>query len=496
MKLIFTVTLLFSFSISFSQWTRVQQLPATDITSLYHSGNSLYAGGRSVVYFSNNGGDNWDSTTRIPQLGLITSIIMHENELYVASYNSGVFKSIDRGTTWQNITVGIITAISDFCEWKGDLYASTLGASNFKLDPFTRSKWSSFSNGLSSLSVNVTSINGNSNALVSGTLANALYDYFPAAALHWEERFLQGQIHSGEGTSDIITAHDSLFLVSFTGQYYLSSNDGHDWDKVGTGASSNSVSVVNTNEGLLFARNNVVPDNHTTFSYVKKDSFDHPFVRFDFQADHYCYQLGVFGNRIWDASFKGLFFMSLSALPGITDPNEPVIVVPLDILSFDAQLNADKTVQLQWVIANNGTTDHFEIERSIDGITWNNIGNVNPHAVNEYFFTDTFPAAVNYYRIIETHTDGSADYTQIRKITINNEITFMVWPNPATNELHVQLPVTKNFIEIIDATGRIVFKNTIHSGSIVIPVNKFERGIYILRVKNDKEIHTERFLKE
>ena len=497
MKLIFTLTFLFSFSFSFSQWTRVQQLPSTDITTVYHSGNTIYAGGRSIVYFSNDGGDNWDSTNRIPQLGLIDNIIVHENELYVSSFSFGVYKSVNNGFTWQNITIGIVPFISDFCEWKGDLYASTEAAANFKLDAFARGKWTSFSAGLSSLSTNVTCIASNSNALVSGTLANAMYDYFPAGAAHWEEHFLLNQVHSGEGISDIISVHDSLFLVGFTGKYYLSTNNGLSWDKVGDDESSNSVTVANTNEAFLFSRNNPVPFLHTNFSYMKKDSFNHSFVNFSFVSNHYSYKIEVFNNKVWDASTRGLFFMSLSELPGITDPNVPLIIVPLDILSFDAQLKADKTVQLQWTTANNGTIDHFGIEKSTDGTNWNNLANVNVHVTNGYLFTDAFPSqGINYYRIKETHTNGSADYTEIKTITINNETTFIIWPNPATNELHVQLPVTKNFIEIIDATGRIVFANTLHPGNIVIPVSKLERGVYMLRIKTDKEIHTGRFLKE
>ena len=497
MKLIFTVTFLFSFSFSFSQWTRVQQLPSTDITTVYHSGNTIYAGGRSIVYFSNNGGDNWDSTNRIPQLGLIDNIIIHENELYVSSFSFGVYKSVNNGFTWQNITIGIVPFISDFCEWKGDLYASTEAAANFKLDTFTRAKWTSFSAGLSSLSANATCMAGNSNALVSGTLANAMYDYFPAGAAHWEEHFLLNQVHSGEGISDIISVHDSLFLVGFTGKYYLSTNNGLNWDKVGEDESSNSVTIANTNEAFLFSRNNPVPFLHTNFSYMKKDSFNHSFVNFSFVSNHYSYKIDVFNNKIWDASTRGLFFMSLSALPGITDPNVPLIIVPLDIIFFNAVLNVDKTVQLVWKTSGSITVDHFEIEKSIDGINWNDLENTTPNSANDYSLKDAFPnMGINFYRIKEVHADGSIYYTEIKSITISNDATFIVWPNPAINELHVQLQAAKNLVEIIDAAGRVVFKNTLHSGSIVIPVSKLGRGIYILRVMNDKEIHTERFLKE
>jgi hypothetical protein len=92
MKIIFTLALLLHFSVSYSQWTKVQQLPSTDIASLYHKDNILYAGGKNIIYFSKNKGLTWDSTSIIPNLFLVTSIIVYKNELYAAAPNKGVFK--------------------------------------------------------------------------------------------------------------------------------------------------------------------------------------------------------------------------------------------------------------------------------------------------------------------------------------------------------------------------------------------------------------------
>ena len=85
------------------------------------------------------------------------------------------------GITWQNISAGLLFPdVSDFCEFKGDLYAATLGNSVYKLDPVNQEQWLFFGNGLSDLSANLTSIAGNNNALVAGTNANGIYDYLPA----------------------------------------------------------------------------------------------------------------------------------------------------------------------------------------------------------------------------------------------------------------------------------------------------------------------------
>ena len=87
-RILFTLTLLLSFSNSFSQWTRVQQLPSTNIFTLFHKDSVLYAAGTNVIYVSNNKGQTWDSTTAIPKLSsgssMISHIIVYKNELYAA----------------------------------------------------------------------------------------------------------------------------------------------------------------------------------------------------------------------------------------------------------------------------------------------------------------------------------------------------------------------------------------------------------------------------
>ncbi len=177
MKLIFTLVIVLCFSTSFSQWTRVEQLPSSDIFTVYHKDNILYAGGKRIIYVSKDEGQTWDSTTAIPGPPLINNIIVYKNELYAACAPSGVFKSPDGGITWQNISTGLLFPdISDFCEFKGDLYTATLGNSVYKLDPVNKNRWLFFGNGLSDLSANLTTIAGNNNALVAGTNANGIYE--------------------------------------------------------------------------------------------------------------------------------------------------------------------------------------------------------------------------------------------------------------------------------------------------------------------------------
>jgi hypothetical protein len=463
MKLIFTLLLLLNLNVSFSQWTRVEQLPSSDIFSLYKKDSALYAGGIKIVYFSKDNGQNWDSTSQVPQLITIDNIIVHNNELYASSFGRGVYKSADGGITWQNISPGIPPIISDFCEWQGDLYAATLGDAVFKLNPVTRNNWLSFKNGLSNLSLNVNSIAATSNTLIAGGLANGLYDYMPGNSNVWQERFFLGQISPTERSDDIVTAHDSLFLAGSTGKFYLSIDNGLNWTRFGNNSPSQVTFIANAKQAFLAARNTFNGQTESTlFAYAKKDSLAHAFVVFSFVPDHFTYKIEISGNKLWDASSNGLFFMPLSDLPGITAADDSVtdILLPVRFISFAIQLNAGKTVGIDWTTADDTNIDHYEVERSDDRVHWADLANILPQASNRYHSVDALPLnGINYYRIKAVGKDGQLSYTLVESVTLTAETAFRAWPNPVTDMLNVRIITNSEStanVKLFDSKGALV----------------------------------------
>lgn len=459
-----TLTLLLSFSTSFCQWTRVNQLPSTDIASLYHKDSTLYAGGKNIIYVSKDKGLTWDSTSTIPQLFLITSIIIYKDELYAAAPNRGVFKSPDGGTTWQNISTGIFPDVSDFCEFKGELYAATLGNSVYKLNPVNRNSWLLFSDGLSSLSANINAIAGNNNALIAGTNSNGLYDYLPANETNWEERFLLGQISTNEAAYDIITAHDTLFYAGKTGRYYISADNGLTWNIFGNRLNSSATTIVNAKQALLSSIRFFDGNNFSTaFFYIKKDSLQKPFINFSIVSDHFTYKTDILGNKLWDASSQGLFYMSLSNLPGISGNDDSLsVVLPVLFTGFNANCTENK-VQLTWKTAQEQNSHHFNVERSEDGIRWAVIGTVpaagNSNIERTYSFTDDDAFINGLYRIAENDLDGKVQYTRITYSSCNTKSIFRIWPNPVQDVIIINLvtPVkSPAIIKLFDSKGALV----------------------------------------
>ena len=86
----------------------------------------------------------------------------------------------------------------------------------------------------------------------------------------------------------------------------------------------------------------------------------------------------------------------------------------------------------------------------------------------------------------------------------NSNISLKVWPNPASDKIHVaynSLKAEKNALSIIDVNGTMIFQShqQIIAGSniIVIDISKYAAGSYIFDIVNtDRERHSLSFIKQ
>ena len=470
-------------------------MPSADIASLYHKNNILYAGGKNIIYISQDKGLTWDSSSIIPQLFLVTGIIVYKNELYATAPNKGVYKSADGGSTWQNISAGILPNISAFCEFRGELYAATLGNSIYKLDPAGRDSWISFSNGLGSLSLNTTAIASTNSTLIAGTNNNGLYDYLPANSVSWEERFLLSQVSADEGAYDIITAHDTLFWPGKTGKFFMSTDNGLNWNLFASRLNSSYTTLVNAKQALVSSIRFFNGANFlTAFFYIKKDSLRNPFVNFDVVPDHFTWKIDILGDKLWDASDHGLFFMPLSALPGISAADDSMdITLPVSFISFNAKCESDKTT-LVWKTTLQQNISHFNIEKSVDNTNWTTIGNLpaigNSEIENEYFFTDGISLQSSLYRVAQYNIDGKVIYSSIVHSTCDVDDVVKSWPNPvhdilfmniiSGNQSHAAIKLFGSKGALVKTERAILVRG---DNRLVLDISSLVNGVYFLLVE-------------
>jgi hypothetical protein len=176
------------------------------------------------------------------------------------------------------------------------------------------------------------------------------------------------------------------------------------------------------------------------------------------------------------------------------------VILPVELLNFDAYRNGDH-VKVEWSTASEINNDYFIVERSADGFHFEKLNVVdgagNSTTLKSYSVIDEKPFnGISYYRLRQVDYDGKYFISDTRLVNFANNYTdFILFPNPATDELNVSFNSehpANDIIRIEDINSRIVFETIIkvEKGYNLIPVNTslLAKGIYILSVNRDDEI--------
>ena len=79
-----------------------------------------------------------------------------------------------------------------------------------------------------------------------------------------------------------------------------------------------------------------------------------------------------------------------------------------------------------------------------------------------------------------------------------DEDKLKIYPNPSTNFLHIEAPIDLISIEIVSMTGKkqrvkMLSNNT---SMKVLDISELPNGIYVIKIKGEKDIMAGKFLKE
>ena len=183
--------------------------------------------------------------------------------------------------------------------------------------------------------------------------------------------------------------------------------------------------------------------------------------------------------------------------------NYTTSVLPLNILDFTVT-QLMKEVKLNWVTSDEFNTKDFNIEHSMDGVSWNDIGNViakNIAGTNSYTFTDKTPNyGINYYRLKMNDKDGKFTYSPTRTVNFTKAGLFVtIAPNPATSFTTITFnqPVKNVLISVLDAQGKKVMSEKIGNTTITnYPLNtaKLSAGIYTINFNVEDNVYNEKLV--
>lgn len=187
--------------------------------------------------------------------------------------------------------------------------------------------------------------------------------------------------------------------------------------------------------------------------------------------------------------------------------------LPIKMKSFSAIKDGERASRLDWVTSSEINSDYFGVERSADGNTWEQIGQVaaagNSNTDIAYQFLDrklpSFRAGENifYYRLKLTDLDGQYKYSDVRGVNfgkLSNSI-ISIYPNPTTEIINVDisgmsLDAGDVTLSVFDMNGRnMISKNIIGNGIELIDVDQYPSGTYNVVVQQGETIQQKKIIK-
>ncbi|WP_178988925.1 T9SS type A sorting domain-containing protein [Winogradskyella schleiferi] len=76
--------------------------------------------------------------------------------------------------------------------------------------------------------------------------------------------------------------------------------------------------------------------------------------------------------------------------------------------------------------------------------------------------------------------------------------SFKISPNPSKNKLNIKLPRTSDnmILEVFDVLGKRIHKSTITQLEASVDVSGWKTGVYLVKVSDENESQTKRFIKQ
>ena len=190
--------------------------------------------------------------------------------------------------------------------------------------------------------------------------------------------------------------------------------------------------------------------------------------------------------------------------------------LPIELINFEAKLNGDK-VELIWATASEENNEYFTIERSDDGIIFEEILQVDGAGISnnriEYFDIDYEPlTGVSYYRLKQTDTDGKFTYSAIVIVDYAGTNLFgaadaaiKIWPNPNEGtHLNIEMSGYEPNNEVVFIVRDILGKEYYSKGIITDTEGNIRSsiglhdslpiGIYVITGSDQNHLYTSKLI--
>jgi hypothetical protein len=181
--------------------------------------------------------------------------------------------------------------------------------------------------------------------------------------------------------------------------------------------------------------------------------------------------------------------------------------LPIELLNFNAFLE-DSKVKLTWTTATEINNDYFTVERTLDGISFEEVlempGAGNSFTPLTYIADDNNPElGVSYYRLKQTDYDGKFEYSGMVEVENNYMSSMSMYEVAQVDNSKVVLKYqlgseVRYDLYVYDITGKIVKHDVVYAEEGVnqyeLDVKAYQSGTYFISLQNNDEIHSDKFI--
>ncbi|MBS1589807.1 MAG: T9SS type A sorting domain-containing protein, partial [Bacteroidetes bacterium] len=184
--------------------------------------------------------------------------------------------------------------------------------------------------------------------------------------------------------------------------------------------------------------------------------------------------------------------------------------LPIKLISFIARASENNSL-LQWQTSSEENTEHFVIERSDDGVNFEQIGKQkafgNHSDFNNYSFVDKGVGANHskvFYRLRMIDFDGRTNFSNVQSVRFGRDVVSVTTqPNPFHDKLMISIYSREGgstLVTLSDLQGKVVYSTSvitsIGQNDLSIQPTNLASGMYVLRVSNKEGFFTQKIVKE
>ena len=181
------------------------------------------------------------------------------------------------------------------------------------------------------------------------------------------------------------------------------------------------------------------------------------------------------------------------------------VVLPIELVSFSGSIVNHSSI-LNWVTSSEINNKEFDIQWSMDGISFTTLGVVaskgNSSSNLTYGYTHYYPMdGVNYYRLKQIDLNGKISYSKIIALNLNvPDAEPFLYPNPANKSININLGSSVGHADVLlySLDMRLLRKLNLNIVGLTsnIDISQLLPGVYFIQVnKNEKKVLL-RFVKE